>query len=84
MRPENEVLVPSILVTLGAFAMACLSCAYVYLIEQAVCRKYFMIYEPVRIGSGHVMDEGICKIPDVQAQSCDHQWHLYVSCVFTR
>jgi hypothetical protein len=68
MRPGNKVLVPSILVTLSAFAVACLSSAYVYLIEQAVCRKHFMIYEPVRIGSGGLMDEGICKIPDVQAQ----------------
>lgn len=68
MRSENEVLVPSILVTLGAFALACLSSTYVYLIEQAVCRKHFMIFEPARIGSGGLVDEGICKMPDIQAQ----------------
>lgn len=27
-----------------------------------------MIFEPARIGSGGLVDEGICKMPDIQAQ----------------
>ena len=67
-RPSNEVLVPSILVTLGAFATACLSSTYVYLIEQAVCRKHFMVNDPARVNGTDLVDEGSCKIPDIQAQ----------------
>jgi hypothetical protein len=67
MRPMNEVLVASILVTLGAFALACLSSTYVYLIEQAVCRKHFMINDPTRVNGAGVVDEESCKIPDIQA-----------------
>lgn len=65
MRPENEALVPSRLVTLAAFGTACLSSTYVCLIEQAVCRKHYMVYEPARISSGGLVDEGSCKIPYV-------------------
>jgi hypothetical protein len=68
MRPSNEFLVPSILATLGAFAMACLSSTYVYLIEQAVCRKHFMVNDPARINGAGLVDEESCKIPDIQAQ----------------
>jgi hypothetical protein len=67
MQPENEVLVPSILVTLGAFALACLSSTYVYLIEQSVCRTYFMLNDPTRINGVGLVDEESCKMPDIQA-----------------
>jgi hypothetical protein len=68
MRLKIEVLVPSILVTLGAFALACLSSTYVYLIEQAVCRKHFMVNDPTRINGVGLVDEESCKIPDIQAR----------------
>jgi len=68
MRPENEALVPSILVTLAAFGTACLSSTYVYLIKHTVCRKDYMVYEPARISSGGLVDEKSCEIPYVQAQ----------------
>ncbi|KAE9371225.1 hypothetical protein N431DRAFT_491624 [Stipitochalara longipes BDJ] len=68
MRSRREVLVPSILVTLGAFASACLSSIYVYLIEQAVCRKHFLKFDPAIPSSHGLVDEESCKIPDVQAQ----------------
>ena len=67
MRPENEALIPSLLVTLNAFAIACLSSTYVYLIEQAVCRQHFMIYDQGKISSAGLVDEESCKIPDIQA-----------------
>jgi hypothetical protein len=40
----------------------------VFLVEQAVYQKHFMIYEPARIGAGGLVDEGGCKIRDIQAQ----------------
>ena len=67
LRPRREVLVPSILVTLGAFASACLSSTYVYLIEQAVCRKHFMEFDPSILRINGFVDEESCKIPDIQA-----------------
>jgi hypothetical protein len=68
MRPENGALVPSILITLFAFSTVCLNSTYVYLIEQAVCRKHFMVYGPARISRGGLVDENSCKIAYVQAQ----------------
>jgi len=67
-QPNKEVLVPSILITLGAFALACLNSTYVYLIEQSVCRKHFMVNDPTRINSFGLVDEESCKILDIQAQ----------------
>jgi len=67
MGPRREVLVPSILVTLGAFASACLSSTYVYLIEQAVCRKHFMEFDPSVLSRNGLVDEESCKLPDIQA-----------------
>jgi len=67
MGPRREVLVPSILVTLGAFASTCLSSTYVYLIEQAVCRKHFLESDPSILGRNGLVDEESCKIPDIQA-----------------
>jgi hypothetical protein len=68
MRPNNEVLVPSILVILGAFASTCLSSTSVYLIEQAVCRKHFVDNNlPRTNGAGSVAEES-CKIPNIQAR----------------
>jgi hypothetical protein len=66
--PSNEALVPSILATLRAFSMTCLSSTYVYLIEQPVCRKHFMVNDPARINGTGLVDEESCKIPDIQAQ----------------
>jgi hypothetical protein len=68
MWPRREVLVPSVLVTLGAFASSCLSSTYVYLIEQAVCRKHFLNFDPARLSSHGLVDEESCKIPNIQAQ----------------
>jgi hypothetical protein len=45
-----------------------LSSTYVYLIEQAVCRKHFMVNDPARINGTDLVDEESCKIPDIQAQ----------------
>jgi hypothetical protein len=67
MRPNNEVLVPSILVTLAAFALACLSSTYVYLIEQSVCRTHFMLNDPTMVNGVGLVDEESCKMPDIQA-----------------
>jgi hypothetical protein len=67
-RPENEALVPSILVTLVAFSLVCLSSTFIYLIEKAGCRKHFMVYQPPGISSFSLVDKESCKIPDIQAQ----------------
>jgi hypothetical protein len=40
----------------------------VYLLEQAVCRRHYAEVQPTLIKPGGLVDEEICKIPDVQSQ----------------
>ena len=69
MTSFNSALIPIALVfTLGAFGSVCLSSTHVYLMEQAVCRKHFRLLEPTRISSGGLVDEEICKTPEIQAE----------------
>ncbi len=69
MPSFNSALIPiTIAFTLGAFGSVCLQSTHVYLVEQAVCRNHFLLLEPTNIGSGGLVDEEMCKIPEIQAQ----------------
>lgn len=62
--PEGRsALIPAIILcTLGAFGEVCLTSTNIYLIEQAVCRKYFNAFDPAQIGFNGLMDEETCKM----------------------
>jgi len=69
MPSQTSALLPVVLLSaLYAFGSICLGSTHVYLIEQTVCRQHFTSYEPARVGSGGLVLEESCKIPDIQAE----------------
>lgn len=48
--------------------MVCMNSTTVYLMEQAVCRKHYFEVQPALVQPGGLVDEEICKLPDIQSQ----------------
>lgn len=68
-KAERSALLPAALIyTFGSFGGVLLSSTHVYLVEQAVCRKHYMLYEPARVGTHGLVDEGVCKMPEIEAR----------------
>jgi len=66
---ELSALVPAaIIYTFGSFGAILLSSTHMYLIEQALCRRHYILSEPARIGLNGLVNEESCKLPDVEAQ----------------
>ena len=51
---------------------------YLYLMEQFLCRQHYNLYEPAKIGGDGLVDEEMCKLPEIQAQLTSVQgvYHL--------
>ena len=53
---------------LHAFGSVVNSSTHLYLIEQFLCRQHYTLYEPAKIGGNGLVDEEVCKLPEIQAQ----------------
>jgi len=51
-----------------SFGNVLLDSTHVYLVEQAVCRKHYMLFEPARISIDGLVDEELCKIPEIETK----------------
>lgn len=67
-RKRSALLPAALIMTLSSFGAILYSSAHVYLIEQAVCRDHYASLENVGMGGGELIDETICKIPDIQSE----------------
>ncbi|EKD18323.1 hypothetical protein MBM_03316 [Drepanopeziza brunnea f. sp. 'multigermtubi' MB_m1] len=66
---RRSALVPAALImTLSSLGAILHSSAHVYLIEQAICRDYYASLENIGMGGGSLIDETICKIPNIQSK----------------
>ncbi|KAK0120855.1 hypothetical protein ONS96_011055 [Cadophora gregata f. sp. sojae] len=66
---ENSALLPVIsIVVLGSFGFMLNASTHVYLVEQSVCREYYRLHEPGLIGRNGLVNEAICKIPQIQSR----------------
>ena len=66
-RPKSAV-VPAILTSiLGALGTVLMSSTHLFLIEQYVCREYYSMYAPAIVVAGDLIDEELCKEPDIQS-----------------
>lgn len=65
----STALLPSVLIyVFGAFGSVAMNSTVVYLTEQAVCRTHYTSFQPTAIRPGGLIDEELCKIPEVQRQ----------------
>jgi hypothetical protein len=64
----KKLLPAAVIYTFICFGGVLISSTYVYLVEQALCRKYYMLHEPSRVGINGLVDEEICKMPEIEAQ----------------
>ncbi|KAH7354958.1 hypothetical protein BKA65DRAFT_231744 [Rhexocercosporidium sp. MPI-PUGE-AT-0058] len=66
---EGSALLPATLIlVLGSFGYMLYTSTHVYLMEQSVCREYYRAHEPTLVGKNGLMDETICKIPQIQSR----------------
>ena len=52
---------------LHAFGSVVIGSTHLYLIEQFLCREHYTLYEPARIDGNGLVDEEMCKLPEIQA-----------------
>jgi hypothetical protein len=52
----------------GRFGGVLLSSTHVYLVEQAVCRQHYMLYDMGKIHTNGLVDEEMCKLPEIEAR----------------
>jgi hypothetical protein len=69
LASEVSALVPAAIIYIfGSFGAILLSSTHMYLIEQALCRRHYIIYEPARIRLNGLVNEESCKLPDVETR----------------
>lgn len=62
-------LIPATLIhVLACFGGILINSTGVYLIEQAVCREYYQLYDSSLVGINGLIDEEICKLPEIESR----------------
>ena len=70
MESSQSALIPTfILIGIYSFAGGAVGLSTnIYLIEQYVCHEHYDIFDPQSIQHGGLIDEGICKLPEIQSK----------------
>ena len=67
--PQRSALIPAFLLGgIISFASSALGSTHLYLIEQYICHEYYEVYDPRFLQDGRLINETICKFPEVQSK----------------
>lgn len=66
-RPKSAVMPAVLTAVLYALGLVLLGSTQLFLVEQYVCRDYYTLLEPAMLGAGGLIDEELCKVPEIQS-----------------